>query len=179
MTSTWVAEAERLFLLHRQGVFRYLYRAVGRPDTAQDLTQEVFLRVARSPVPVSDPAGHRAWVFKIARNLLLNHLRDGARHGQSVELVEPVSPPTQELAAAIRQAVNALDELDRDVFLMRESAGLSYAEIAGACELTDDAVRARLKRARESLRQALSGPLRAGRRGMVAFHRRHEGREES
>jgi RNA polymerase sigma-70 factor (ECF subfamily) len=113
-------------------------------------------------------------VFKIARNLLLNHLRDGARQGkplQLVEIVEPVSPPTQELAVAIREAVDALDELDRDVFLMRESAGLSYAEIAAACELTDDAVRARLKRAREQLRQALNGPLRAGRRGQVAFHR--------
>ena len=87
MTSIVVAEAERLFLLHRQGVFRYLYRAVGRPDTAQDLTQEVFLRVARSPVPVSDPAGHRAWVFKIARNLLLNHLRDGARRGDRKSVV--------------------------------------------------------------------------------------------
>lgn len=174
MTSIVVAEAERLFLLHRQGVFRYLYRAVGRPDTAQDLTQEVFLRVARSPVPVSDPAGHRAWVFKIARNLLLNHLRDGARRGHVVALVEhveQVAPPTQELSVAIRQAVDALDELDRDVFLMRESAGLSYAEIAGACELTEDAVRARLKRAREELRQALGGPLQAARRGLVAFHR--------
>jgi RNA polymerase sigma-70 factor (ECF subfamily) len=157
MTSVVVAEAERLFLLHRQGVFRYLSRAVGRPETAQDLTQEVFLRVARSPVPVSDPAGHRAWVFKIARNLLLNHLRDGARRGEVV----------------------ALDELDRDVFLMRESAGLSYAEIAGACELTEDAVRARLKRAREELRQALSGPLRTGRRGLVAFHRLDRDRGEN
>jgi RNA polymerase sigma-70 factor (ECF subfamily) len=128
---------------------------------------------------VSDPAGHRAWVFKIARNLLLNHLRDGARRGEVVALVEHVTPPTQELGTAIKQAVDALDELDRDVFLMRESAGLSYAEIAGACELTEDAVRARLKRAREELRQALSGPLRTGRRGLVAFHRLDRDRGEN
>jgi RNA polymerase sigma-70 factor (ECF subfamily) len=164
-----VADAELLFALHRQGVFRYLCRVVGRTDTAQDLTQEVFLRVARTRVPDADASGHRAWVFKIARNLVLNHLRDGLRHGESVALVDTPSPATQELALAIRQAVASLTEVDRDVFLLRESAGLSYGEIAEACELTVEAVRARLKRAREELRQALDGPMRTGRQGMVSF----------
>jgi RNA polymerase sigma-70 factor (ECF subfamily) len=164
-----VADAELLFALHRQGVFRYLCRVVGRTDTAQDLTQEVFLRVARTRVPDADASGHRAWVFKIARNLVLNHLRDGVRHGESVALVDTPSPATQELALAIRQAVAALTEVDRDVFLLRESAGLSYGEIAEACELTVEAVRARLKRAREELRQSLDGPMRAGRQGLVSF----------
>lgn len=164
-----MADAELLFALHRQGVFRYLCRVVGRTDTAQDLTQEVFLRVARTRVPDADASGHRAWVFKIARNLVLNHLRDGLRHGESVALVDTPSPATQELALAIRQAVASLTEVDRDVFLLRESAGLSYGEIAEACELTVEAVRARLKRAREELRQALDGPMRTGRQGMVSF----------
>jgi RNA polymerase sigma-70 factor (ECF subfamily) len=164
-----VADAELLFALHRQGVFRYLCRVVGRPDTAQDLTQEVFLRVARTQVPDADASGHRAWVFKIARNLVLNHVRDTTRRGQTVELVESTVPATQELAAAIRQAVDALADVDRDVFLMRESAGLSYGEIAEACDLSVEAVRARLKRAREQLRESLDGPVRTGRRGLIAF----------
>ncbi len=166
-----MADAALLFTLHRQGVFRYLCRVVGRVDTAQDLTQEVFLRVARTCVPDADASGHRAWVFKIARNLVLNHLRDSARHGEAVALVEITAPATQELALAIRQAVDALTDVDRDVFLMRESAGLSYSEIAVACDLSLEAVRARLKRAREQLRRSLDGPMRAGRRGVVAFQR--------
>jgi RNA polymerase sigma-70 factor (ECF subfamily) len=164
-----VADAELLFALHRQGVFRYLCRVVGRPETAQDLTQEVFLRVSRAQVPDADPSGHRAWVFKIARNLVLNHIRDGHRHGLAVSMVETVSPATQELTLAVRQAVEALPETDRDVFLMRESAGLSYGEIADACDLTVEAVRARLKRAREQLRAELDSPMREGRRGFVTF----------
>ena len=162
-----MADAELLFALHRQGVFRYLCRVVGQPETAQDLTQEVFLRVARARVPDADPSGHRAWVFKIARNLVLNHIRDGQRHGLSVAMVETPAPATQELTLAVRQAVDALAETDRDVFLMRESAGLSYGEIAVACDLTVEAVRARLKRAREQLRSSLDGPMRDGRRGFV------------
>jgi len=164
-----VADAESLFALHRQGVFRYLCRVVGRPDTAQDLTQEVFLRVTRTRVPETDPSGHRAWVFKIARNLVLNHVRDGVRRGEPIALVDSSAPATQEIAVAIKQAVGALADVDRDVFLLRESAGLSYGEIAAACDLTVDAVRARLKRAREQLRDALDGPMRTGRQGVIVF----------
>ena len=168
--------AEALFALHRQGVFRYLSRVVGRAETAQDLTQEVFLRVTRADVPEADASGHRAWVFKIARNLVLNHLRDGHRHGHAVELVDihAAAPATQELGLAIREALAQLADLDRDVFLLRESAGLSYEEIAATCDLTIEAVRARLRRAREQLRNALDSELGAARRGLVSIRRHRE-----
>jgi RNA polymerase sigma-70 factor (ECF subfamily) len=160
-----------LFALHRQGVFRYLTRVVGRAETAQDLTQEVFLRVSRAGVPEADASGHRAWVFRIARNLVLNHLRDGHRHGQPVELIEThrTQPATQELALAINQALATLSEVDRDVFLLRESAGLSYDEIAATCDLTVEAVRGRLKRAREQLRSELDTQMTGARQGFVSI----------
>jgi RNA polymerase sigma-70 factor, ECF subfamily len=166
-----MANAELLFALHRQGVFRYLTRVVGRAETAQDLTQEVFLRVSRAEVPVADASGHRAWVFKIARNLVLNHIRDGQRRGQALELVETdaSAPATQEMGLAIRQALDALADVDRDVFLLRESAGLNYEEIAATCDLTVEAVRGRLRRAREELRAALDGELTSSRRGLVSI----------
>lgn len=174
-----MADTEALFALHRQGVFRYLCRVLGRPDTAQDLTQEVFLRVTRARVPDSDASGHRAWVFKIARNLVLNHLRDGARRGQYVELVDAPAPATQELTVALHQALAALADVDRDVFLLRESAGLSYDEIAAACELSVEAVRGRLRRARLELRESLDGEIRAARRGFVSLRGRMSDGEES
>ena len=169
-----MADTEVLFALHRQGVFRYLCRVLGRPDAAQDLTQEVFLRVTRAQVPDADASGQRAWVFKIARNLVLNHLRDGARRGQPVELVDAPAPATQELTLALQQALTALADVDRDVFLLRESAGLSYDEIAAACELSVEAVRGRLRRAREELRIALEGQLQSVRRGSISLHSRQE-----
>lgn len=174
-----MADTEVLFALHRQGVFRYLCRVLGRPDTAQDLTQEVFLRVTRARVPDADPSGHRAWVFKIARNLVLNHMRDGARRGQTVELVDAPAPATQELTVALQQALAALSDVDRDVFLLRESAGLSYDEIAAACDLSVEAVRGRLRRARLELRESLDGEIRAARRGFVCLRGRMSDGEES
>ena len=149
-----MGDAEVLFNAYRDRVFRYLCRIVGIGH-AGELTQDVFLRVARGPVPVGDEGGRRAWVFSIARNLALNHVRDNRRHGAVVELMDRPTPPTQELALAIDEALAHLESADRDVFLLRESAGLSYDEIAQASGLTVDAVRSRLHRARMHLRQTL------------------------
>jgi RNA polymerase sigma-70 factor (ECF subfamily) len=163
-----VADAETLFGQHRARVFRYLCRIVGR-DEAHDLTQEVFLRVTRAVIPDAPDSGRRAWVFRIARNLAINHVRDASHRRAVVMPVETASPATQELAAAIQQALDTLGDIDRDVFLLRESAGLDYGEIAETCELTRDAVRARLKRTRQELREALSGQMRAHRHRPISF----------
>jgi len=154
-----VADAEVLFAEHRQGVFRYLCRMVGQVETARELTQEVFLSVARAGVPDADPAGRRAWVFRIAHNLALNHVRDRRHDGMTADSGDTAAPAVQELGAAIREALEELQDLDRDVFLLRETAGLSYQEIAATCDLTVEAVRSRLKRARQELRGALAGPI--------------------
>jgi RNA polymerase sigma-70 factor (ECF subfamily) len=151
-----VSDADVLFSAHRDGVFRYLCRIVG-DGQARELTQEVFLRVAKGPVPDADDARRRVWVFSIARNLALNHVRDDRRRGSVVALADTPTPPIQELGVALREALGTLAPLDREVFLMREIAGLSYDEIALACDLTPDAVRSRLHRARLQLRDAL-GP---------------------
>ena len=150
-----VARSHVLFASHRDGVFRYLCRIVGTAD-APDLTQEVFLRVSRGPLPDAEADGLRAWVFRIARNLALNHQRDSRRRPATVELHDAARPASQETALAMRQALEQLPGLDRDVFLLREVAGLSYGEIATACEITPDAVRSRLHRARQQLRADLA-----------------------
>jgi RNA polymerase sigma-70 factor (ECF subfamily) len=152
-----VADADALFTAHRDGIFRYLCRIVGQED-ARELTQEVFLRVTRTEVPETDDGGRRAWLFRIARNLALNHVRDDRRRGVAVELsAGAAAPATQALGAALREALHQLTPVDRDVFLMREAGGLSYEEISFACQLTPDAVRSRLHRARLQLRTALKG----------------------
>jgi RNA polymerase sigma-70 factor (ECF subfamily) len=158
-----MAGADVLFAEHRDGVFRYLCRFIGQAETARDLTQEVFLRVSRSGSPraqagVAAELGHRAWIFTIARNLALNHVRDTQRRpatSGSDGLADASRPATQELAASLNQALAALPDIDRDVFLLRETAGLRYDEIAATCGLSPDAVRSRLHRARQQLREML------------------------
>jgi RNA polymerase sigma-70 factor (ECF subfamily) len=72
---------------------------------------------------------------------------------------------------ALNQALSMLQELDRDVFLMCEMSGLSYDEIANACDLTRDAVRNRIHRARLQLREILAASLRPLRKNQIRPHR--------
>lgn len=169
MTGAELLKAQVLFAAHRDGVFRYLCRIVG-PAEATDLTQEVFLRVSRSPVPETTSDGERAWVFRIARNLALNYRRDASRRPETVALSDASRPPAQEAAAAMHEALARLAPLDRDVFLLREVAGLSYDEIAASCEITHAAVRTRLHRARQQLRAELRPRVHDGTASVVRLY---------
>ena len=154
-----MTDVERFCADHHDGVYRYLRRVVGAAESARDLTQEVFLRVSKAGVPEATDIGRRAWLFRIARNLALNHLRDGRRRPPMVALGSAPVPGTQELAVVLSDAIYALPELDRDIFLLRETAGLSYEEIAAAVELPLESVRSRLHRARQALRAMLGHSL--------------------
>ena len=153
-------DPEALFAAHHHRLFRYFCRAVGQTETARDLTQDVFLRVSRTAIPVAADGEVRAWLFQIARNLALDHHRKRLRHPEPSELIdEGARLPSQDVDLAVNEALAALAELDRDVFLMREVAGLGYEEIGRACGLTGDAVRSRIHRARLQLREALASPI--------------------
>jgi len=152
-----MADSEILFLEYRDRLSRYLARASGSPDTAQDLVQEVFLRVARSPAPAADTAQAGPWLFRVARNVVIDHHRRNRRTPTfATTEIDHHRQATQETTIALDQALAMLEDTDRDVFLMREVSGLSYDEIARACELSPDAARSRIYRARMQLRETLA-----------------------
>lgn len=153
-------DPEVLFVANQPRLFRYFLRAVGQIETARDLTQDVFLRVTRAAIPQVSEGEVRAWLFRIARNLALDHRRRQRPESSNITaVIEPARPASQEVDAAVNEALAALPDLDRDVFLMREMAGLGYDEIAHACELTPDAVRSRIHRTRLLLRARLATPI--------------------
>jgi RNA polymerase sigma-70 factor (ECF subfamily) len=155
-----VTDAETLFARYQDRLRRYLSRASGQTELARDLTQEVFLRVSRVVIPVAPENQLAGWLFRIARNVALDHQRQ--RNRRPEEALEPSAAakgPSQEAAMALNEALSTLNEIDRDVFLMREMSGLSYDEIANACELTPDAVRNRIHRSRLHLREVLAASL--------------------
>ena len=159
-----MADAEALFAAHQGGLLRYLTRVVGQPDTAGDLVQDVFVRILRADtIPTTEP-DRRAWVFRIARNLALDHRRRQLVRGSTVALPDAGRAAPQESRLAVAEALETLDPLDRDVFLLREVGGLTYTEIATTCDLTADAVRSRIHRARLVLRARLAVPIAAKRR---------------
>src|ERR1700730_19291876 len=115
-----MADTEGLFAANYHRLFRYFCRVVGRADTARDLTQEVFLRVSRSPIPAAADGDLRAWLFRIARNLALDHHRSRLRHPEPSALVdEPTRSPSQAVNLDVNEDLATLPALDRYVFLMR------------------------------------------------------------
>jgi RNA polymerase sigma-70 factor (ECF subfamily) len=159
-----MADTEALFTANRHRLFRYFCRAVGHAEDARELTQDVFVRVSRTVIPTGPEGAVRGWLFQIARNLALDHLRSGQRRPPLEALTDTAArPASQDASAEVNEALAALADVDRDVFLMREVAGLGYEEIAAACGLTPDAVRNRIYRARLQLRDRLSDRIAARR----------------
>lgn len=159
-----MADAEALFAAHQAGLLRYLSRAVGHGETARDLTQDVFVRVVKADALPGADTERRAWLFRIARNIAIDHHRKAHVRGPAISMaLEPSRTASQDTTLEVTDALRQLDPLDRDVFLMREVAGLSYAEIGAACDITQDAVRSRIHRARLQLREYLSRQIAARR----------------
>jgi RNA polymerase sigma-70 factor (ECF subfamily) len=153
-----------VFDRHHLAVFRFLRRMTGSSSAAEDLTQEVFLRVVRGAERYEERAHEISWVFRIARNVLVDRHRAQARAPERIAIEDAgpyAIPAVQALGAALDEALARLPQEDREAFLMREVGGLGYADISEATGATPDAVRMRIYRARVALRAALGHARRA------------------
>lgn len=158
---------------HRSPVIHFLYRMVQNQAVAEELAQEVFLRVYRSRETYEPTAKFTTWLFRIATHLALNWIRDNrnARNQESLdeEIVEgavrQVSDrlPTVEQRmvrdsrmAEIRQAIETLPAKQRAAVMMHKYEELEYSQIARILECSESAVKSLLFRAYETLRQRLA-----------------------
>ena len=169
------AELVERFQHRLVGVMHHL---VGSADEAEDLAQEVFLRVYRTRKKYRPRAKFSTWLFTIANNLALNALRDRQRRPvlplevrdsgplgpRPTEALAPTrdEPPAhnlqqQELAAVIRRALDDLNERQRVAIVLNKFEDMNYADIAEVMGLTTKAVKSLLSRARGKLREALQG----------------------
>jgi RNA polymerase sigma-70 factor (ECF subfamily) len=161
-------------LVHRfqHRLVAVMHHLVGTAEEAEDLAQEVFLRVFRTRERYTPTAKFSTWLFTIANNLALNALRDRKRRPQvpldpadsgplpAEKLADGRPPPYQplaqaELAAVVRRALDGLNERQRMAVVLNKFEDMGYAEIGEVMGLSDKAVKSLLCRAREKLREAL------------------------
>ena len=160
---------ERAFTLivraYETPVYNYVLRLVGDRALAEDLTQEVFLRVFQGLPKFSLRSKFTTWLFQVTKNRVLDELRANERRPRlSVAALEDVPP--LEVVDAPFERVEAMDAVWRSVadltpdlkmaLLLRDVVGLSYTEIADSLEITLATVKWRIFKAREEVQLALA-----------------------
>ncbi len=157
------ALCERLFSDHERPILNYLYRLLGDPALAEDLTQETFTRAwnARRSLPgLQNP---RAWLYRVATNLARDHLRRArllawlpffADEDREPALLAEASDDDPLETLKMRRALLKLSEDYRVPLVLYTCQAFSVAEIAATLNLSNDAVKQRLVRARKQLREA-------------------------
>lgn len=155
-----LAQTELLLAAHQEAVFRYAYRLCGCAATAEDVTQEAFLRAFRNLHQLRDEAAAAGWLLAIARNEFLRLCR---KKGTNVELVDPQigdiadkpQPSAIDHQEWVAQALEQLPEEFRLVLLMYYFEELSYAQIAEQLKIPIGTVMSRLSRGKAHLKTAL------------------------
>jgi RNA polymerase sigma-70 factor (ECF subfamily) len=180
---------EELMLRYQGRLVAVLEHLVGSRDQAEDLAQEVFMRVYRARKKYVAGAKFSTWLFTIANNVALNALRTRSRRPEVTLRSRDSGPlgarpldtmlqagsgqmPTRqvdkaELQEVVRMALSTLNERQRMAVLLSKFEGMSYADIAQTMEITPQAVKSLLSRARNGLRDVLEPYVRRGDRPAV------------
>lgn len=160
---------EELVRRYQRPIAAYVYRMVGDYDAALDLTQEVFIKIYGSLSRYRPEYKFSTWIYKIAHNAAVDHLRrystreqsltgetDGATYDLPIESTKPTpeqESERRERRAEIESVVDQLSPAYRELVVLRHSHDLSYDEIAEVTGLPLGTVKNRLFRAREVMRQ--------------------------
>jgi RNA polymerase sigma-70 factor, ECF subfamily len=144
-------------------IFNYVLRLVGDRSLAEDLTQEVFLRVYQGLPGFSLRSRFTTWLFQVTKNRVLDELRAFERRPRAVVAIEDI-PPLEAVDAPLERVEEmdavwrAIHDLNVDLkmaLLLRDVVGLSYNEIADSLEITLATVKWRIYKAREEVQLAL------------------------
>ena len=146
-------------------VFNVAYKFVAKHDEAEDLTQDIFLKIFKSLDTFDRRANFQTWLISISRNLCIDHYRSVRKERETIDRavdandLTPTSPEPGPIAALehrdrvalLRQAMSALPDTLRTAVLMRDIQELSYQEIADRLRLPEGTVKSRINRGRTEL----------------------------
>jgi RNA polymerase sigma-70 factor (ECF subfamily) len=164
---------ELLLERHQKPIFQFVFRSVGVKAVAEELTQETFLRVIKQKDHYEERARFTTWLYTLARNLCIDHSRRMQhRRAKSLDAVDEEGHSllertadkalsverqavSEELQKKLRAAIETLPDDQREVFLLREEADLSFKEIAEIVGISENTVKSRMRYALTKLRSLL------------------------
>jgi RNA polymerase sigma-70 factor (ECF subfamily) len=150
---------------HWRRVFNVAYKFVGRHDEAEDLAQDIFLKIFRSLDTFDRRANFQTWLISVSRNLCIDHYRSVRRERETIDRgVDPSDLATpsagqgpmaaleqRDRVALLRRALAGLPQTLRTAVLLRDIQELSYQEIADRLRLPEGTVKSRINRGRTEL----------------------------
>ena len=150
---------------HWRKVFNIAYKFTGKHDEAEDLTQDVFLKIFKSLDTFDRRANFQTWLVSVSRNLCIDHYRSVRKERETIDRdvdpgdLTPVSNTTSALAALeqrdrvelLKKAMDQLPPTLRSAVLLRDIQELSYQEIADRLHLPEGTVKSRINRGRTEL----------------------------
>jgi RNA polymerase sigma-70 factor, ECF subfamily len=154
---------ETLYRRHRGGLYRFILRAIKQRAAAEELFQEVWIRVIEARSRYAPQARFTTWLYTIAHNLVVDHWRrkgltlvdlDQAPAAESSDNPARQAEARESLSRLI-QALEALPAAQREAFLLHEEGGLSVAEIAAVTGAGEEAAKSRLRYAMAKLKAAV------------------------
>lgn len=151
---------QMLYFRYAQRLFPFLWRRTGTRETAEDLVQEVFIRLWRSRENLDPEKSIQAYLYRTAHHLAIDHLRKKIREVETAShLPEPRCAELRETAfeerERIRKAIDALPENQRLVFCLSRDEGLKYTEIARVMNISIKTVETHMNKALKKLRKSL------------------------
>jgi RNA polymerase sigma-70 factor (ECF subfamily) len=162
------AAFEELMRRYKRPVLNFVYRLLSNADEADDVAQEVFVRVYQNLRDYSPRKRFSTWLFALARNAAIDRLRWRKRHPTTPldSAPDPAAPTgvsdevnAHEIGTRVAAAVGSLPEDQRTALVLAEYQGLSYAEIAAIMQCSEKSVESRLYRAKQTLRDKLRNLL--------------------
>jgi RNA polymerase sigma-70 factor (ECF subfamily) len=156
---------ESIVRLHWRKVFNVAYKFVGKHDEAEDLTQDIFLKLFKSLETFDRRANFQTWLISVSRNLCIDHYRSVRKERETIDrgvdpgLLTPASPDAGPHAALeqrdrvvlLREAMQGLPDTLRTAVLLRDIQELTYQEIADRLGLPEGTVKSRINRGRTEL----------------------------
>jgi RNA polymerase sigma-70 factor (ECF subfamily) len=156
---------EAIVRQYRRKVFNVAYKFVGRHDEAEDLTQDIFLKIFKSLGTFDSRANFQTWLISVSRNLCIDHYRSVRKERETIDRnvdaseLMPVAKTEGQMAMMeqrdrvelLREAMGALPQTLRTAVLMRDIQELSYHEIAQKLKLPEGTVKSRINRGRNEL----------------------------
>jgi len=162
------AAFEALYRRHNDALYRYLLRLCRHRDTAEDIFQEAWSKIIKSRERYRRTAKFTTFLYRVAHNCFIDHLRRNKRHQQSADVepdtqANPADEPEIETERALARrrldaALADLPEEQRDVFLLHEEGGFNLDEIALVTGAKRETVKSRLRYAVNKLRVAIDEP---------------------